>query len=164
MSARYLPLAGTSRRYHDLWTGETLSRRQYLRLQGIQPERLACLRRLTVVGRTQRQRWDVGVPRFPLRVMTVATPVVAARRPFSVRSYRTASGQVASVEPYGPAGYVVRIAHVPVAVMRFLPGQRQRWRCATCGQKTPHQEGMVAHMLNAHFAAACAALGVAAPR
>ncbi len=143
---RYVPQAGSARRYYDRETGHTISRRSFLRLLGIHPEQRALARRAAGLIPRRKRRCDAGVIRSVL-VWAKARTVKYV-------------GRFAQVVPYSerhPVALAQRFAvvidHVIAAQVHLLPGQNNHcavWRCA-CGKKLQNKDDLVGHVAILHL-------------
>ncbi len=146
---RFQPLGGTSRRYLDKQTGRTLSRRRFLRYQGICPELQAAQRQGEGLSQPRKVRCDKGHPRATQHgtvVLTARGSVVVHTMP---RQHNT---------------FAVQRDGIQVAIIQRVPhGHWDRWRCETCHLQLRSESAMIEHALSAHYTSACQAHGVAAP-
>jgi len=143
---RYVPQAGSARRYYDRATGHTISRRSFLRLLGIHPERRALARRASGLIPRRKRRCDAGVFRSVLVWVKARTVKYA--------------GRFAQVVPYSerePVALAQRFAvvidHVITARVHLLPGYGKHhavWRCS-CGQVLHNKVDLVGHVAILHL-------------
>ena len=71
---RFQPLGGSRQRYLDKDTGRTISRRKFLRYQGICPEMVATARKAAGLSRPRKTRCDKGQPRRSRADIALETP------------------------------------------------------------------------------------------
>ncbi len=145
---RFQPLGGTSRRYLDKQTGRTLSRRRFLRYQGICPELRAAQRRTEGLGFSRKTRCDKGQP----RAMQHGTVVLTARGSVLLRTM-----------PGAANAFAVQRDGIQIAVIQRVPhGHWDRWRCETCQLQLRSELAIIEHAISVHYSSSCQAHGVAA--
>jgi hypothetical protein len=115
---RYIPLPGSARRYYDRQTGHSISRRSFLVLQGIQPERRVFLRRASGLCSRRRRRCDAGKRRA--LDWSQARRVPLSHHQAVIVPFATASPRLVA------RCFQVLIDHLAVVQAYLLPGLGKR--------------------------------------
>jgi hypothetical protein len=132
----------------DKQTGRTLSRRRFLRYQGICPELRAAQRRTEGLGFSRKTRCDKGQP----RAMQHGTVVLTARGSVLLRTM-----------PGAANAFAVQRDGIQIAVIQRVPhGHWDRWRCETCQLQLRSELAIIEHAISVHYSSSCQAHGVAA--
>jgi hypothetical protein len=143
---RYIPQPGSARRYYDSETGQTISRRAFLKLLNIIPEHQALARRSSGFVPRRKRRCDAGMRRSVL-LWAHARMVKYANRSAQVVPF---SGGYPSVLA---RRFAVVIDNVVAARVHLLPGRGTHhavWRCS-CGQKCENKVDLVGHVAVLHL-------------
>jgi hypothetical protein len=150
---RFIPMGGTSRRYWDKEICQSISRRDFLKLQGIDPEKRARERRAQGLIPRRKQRKDAKKP--PSLVWEEAKKVPYVGRNAQVVPYKLAHSQTLIARRFA---VFIDFVH---AIDAYLIKPRKRrcsaWRCG-CGVVFDNTKRLIPHVATHHLHGAGAAL------